>query len=89
MGERLIEIQHQFPDGHAEFVCQVNCSTLKELTAATENIAKTHPLPYGAQWLFTDVALRDRGLAQKRAQEFAFAKVLTDYAFCTDREDIE
>ena len=50
--KKLMQIHHQFRDGHTEMVRQLECESLDELSAAVRECAETHPLPDGAQWLF-------------------------------------
>jgi len=49
---KLVQIHHQFPDGHIEMVRQCECSGLDALTRVMGEVKHYHQLPEEAQWLF-------------------------------------
>jgi len=56
---KLMQIHHQFADGHTEMVRQLEVESLDELAEATRETAGRHPLPTGAQWLFCEEGARE------------------------------
>jgi hypothetical protein len=59
----LVQLHHQYPDGHTDFVAQnefTHNSTPEENTVAfqawTADVGKRHPLPDGCNWLACEEA---------------------------------
>ena len=74
-GNTLLQIHHQFKDGHTEMVGQNTISNSTEMRAWEKEIAESHPLPEGAQWFICNekdehfVMAVDPGGVLKGAQE--------------------
>jgi len=47
----LLQLHHQFPDGHTEFCSQTDIETHQEIRKWEQETAEQFPLPEGAQWL--------------------------------------
>lgn len=47
----LIQLHHQFKDGHTEMMAQRDIQNSREMRAFSDELMVAHPLPEGAQWL--------------------------------------
>ena len=47
----LIQIHHQFDDGHTEFVIQADVEGHEDLRDVIRDATVRHPLPSGAIWM--------------------------------------
>ena len=52
MESRLVQIHHQFEDGHTEFIAQQEISSHDEMNKWIGEIFKTDPPPMCAQFMF-------------------------------------
>lgn len=50
----LIQLHHQFKDGHTEMKAQRDIQSNEEMSAFSDEIMPKYPLPDGAQWLACD-----------------------------------
>lgn len=55
----LIQLHHQFKDGTTKMIAQENFKNQKELDKFIRKIAKTHPLPKNAEWMWCKEGAKD------------------------------